>query len=123
MELFKDINYEYKSELTDVGVYKTRLRLYRWTMGLELQADANYSAATGGLRNPREYNDNLIYASANISARVKPIDQFGKLVEDPKWISDIVDPNIIFDIFLKLIEFDNSFRAKKEGTVNEGKTV
>lgn len=120
MELFKDINYEYQSDYTDIGTYRQRLRLYRWTMGLELQAASNYSAATGGTKVPREYNDQMVYAATQISARVRPIDQYGKLVDDTRWISDLVDPNIVFDIFLKLMEYDNSFRAKKEGSVDEG---
>ena len=123
MELFRDINYEYNSEYSDVGVFKTRLRLYRWTMALELQAASNYSAVTGGVKIPREYNDGLIFSSANISARVRKIDEFGKLSDDSRWVVEIVEPNIIFDLYLKLVEFDNSFRVKKEGTVHEGTTT
>jgi len=123
MELFKDISYDYHSEYSDVGVFKARLRLYRWTLALELQVDSNYSAATGGVKIPREYNDQLIYASSCIIARIKKIDHFGKISDDEKWIAEIVDPNIIFDLFLKLMEYDNSFKVKKEGTVHEGQTI
>lgn len=126
IERSKIINYEFKSEMSDIGVYRKRLKLLRKRPSLQSAFTANKTALCGGIPPVTKFEMLMIDAMATVNVFCIPVDDQGNEYpvdhkERSGWMDDILDDEILLDLREKWIEYQNSFypEPKKQEAESE----
>jgi len=111
------INYKFESKMKDVGTFEIpRLKLRRRSPRLDAGLVTTKSALTGGLPPITRGEQVLIDAIATLTVYMEPVNEKGE--SDPKissnWVDDILDQDIVFDLFNKWMDYQNSFYVTED---------
>ena len=108
-ELFQIINFSFKSEAKDIGNFSKNLKILRRKPQLDTAYITTKAALTGGLAPLARHEIMLLDSIATLNVYVKPVDDHGNELDEPGWVDDILDQEIIFAIQGKWIDYQNSF--------------
>ena len=119
IEREKIINFQFKSEMPDVGTYEQTLRLKRRTPRLDAAFITTKSILCGGMPPVTKSEMLLLDTMASLSVYIEPLDKSGKVIEND-WMDDILDQEILFAIHNEWVKYQNSFYPEVKPAGDQG---
>lgn len=118
VEREKIIDYSYQSRMPDIGLYKKKFKLKRKSPKLDTAFVATKAALMGGNIPTSRGDALLVDAIATLSVYFEPLDDKGVETFDNNWVDDLLDQEIMFDLYKKFMAYQDSFYPTPE--VKEG---
>jgi hypothetical protein len=110
------LDYTFQSRMPDVGEYKRKFKLLRKRPKLDTAFVATKSALLGGQIPANRGDELLIDAISTLSVYFEPVDDSGVPSKERDWVDNILDQEIIFDLYKKFIDYQESFYKMSEGS-------
>ncbi|MGZ3772942.1 MAG: hypothetical protein ACXVCY_04150 [Pseudobdellovibrionaceae bacterium] len=124
IETEKIIPFRFHSKMRDVGVYEGNFLVKRSTLKLDTSFIRTKAALTGNSLPVTREERILIDAIACCAVFIEPVDQYGKPLNNPGWIDEILDREIVLALHAEWIDYQNSFYEQPDvkKDENEGQT-
>jgi len=102
------IQFEFKSRMKGVGLYKQAFTLKRITDSHRIMLHKVKSELTGGVQPLTRTEGEYFNVLAHLSVLCEPVTPQGK-AKDPNWLENMHDPALKIELFKKLMEYQDSF--------------